>query len=95
MYVAKTGGFKHYEEKKTVKIRYTLDNQASKILCQTGFIHEGYRASLRHCVTKEIVLTCVPKIVSSNPCFPGTHRLQFLQNIQFSMNHLKEDLVIN
>lgn len=40
--------------KKTVKIRHTLDNQATKLLCQTGFIHEGYRASLRHCVTTEI-----------------------------------------
>lgn len=96
IYVAKAGGFKYYEGKKTVKIRHTLDNQGSKLLCHNGIIHKGCRASLRHYVTTTVVLTRVRKMASSNPSFPGTHRLQFLQNIQFSMNHLiREDLVIS
>lgn len=62
----------HYEKKNNpVKIRCTLDNQASELLCQNSIIHEGSRASPRHCVTTAIVLTCVPKIVSSNSTFLG------------------------
>lgn len=61
--------------KKTVKIRYILDNQGFELLCQNSIIHKGSRALLRHCVTAVIALKCVPKIVSSNPNFSGTHRL--------------------
>lgn len=77
--------------RKKVQMRDMLDNKESELLCQNNITNED--PGLHWCsVWPQPLFWRVPEILNSNPNFPGTHRLQFLQKIQFSINHLIKGL---